>query len=280
MLIDWFTVGAQVLNFLVLVWLLKRFLYKPIHSAIEAREKRITSERANAEAERKTAATERENFESKSRAFDVERSALLAKAVEQARAQHAHLFEEATAQVEAYQGEQRRIVNEEGNLLGQAIGRLAKEEVFGIARKALADLAAVSLEERMGEVFTRRLREMDSRSNDALAAALHSSSEQALVKSTFDLPGEQKAAIQNALNERFSMQVHVRFETAPETICGIELTVTGQKVGWNVAEYIAALEERVSALLVVGTAAAADGRAQRSAGVAAATRVGLNGTSR
>ena len=41
MLIDWFTVGAQVLNFLILVWLLKHFLYKPILNAIDAREKRI-----------------------------------------------------------------------------------------------------------------------------------------------------------------------------------------------------------------------------------------------
>ena len=37
MLIDWFTVGAQALNFIILVWLLKRFLYKPILDAIDAR---------------------------------------------------------------------------------------------------------------------------------------------------------------------------------------------------------------------------------------------------
>jgi F-type H+-transporting ATPase subunit b len=45
MLIDWFTVGAQALNFLILVWLLKRFLYKPILDAIDAREKRIAADR-------------------------------------------------------------------------------------------------------------------------------------------------------------------------------------------------------------------------------------------
>ena len=38
MLIDWFTVVAQAANFLVLVWLLKRFLYKPILGAMDARE--------------------------------------------------------------------------------------------------------------------------------------------------------------------------------------------------------------------------------------------------
>ena len=42
MLIDWFTVGAQIVNFLILVWLLKRYLYKPILSTIEEREKRIS----------------------------------------------------------------------------------------------------------------------------------------------------------------------------------------------------------------------------------------------
>jgi F-type H+-transporting ATPase subunit b len=48
MLIDWFTVVAQVLNFLILVWLLKRFLYRPILNAIDVREKRIAAEVADA----------------------------------------------------------------------------------------------------------------------------------------------------------------------------------------------------------------------------------------
>ncbi len=50
MLIDWFTVGAQVVNFAILVWLLKRFLYKPIIDAIDAREKRIALALADADA--------------------------------------------------------------------------------------------------------------------------------------------------------------------------------------------------------------------------------------
>ena len=52
MLIDWFTVGAQAVNFLILVWLLRQFLYKPILNAIDAREKRIASELADANAKR------------------------------------------------------------------------------------------------------------------------------------------------------------------------------------------------------------------------------------
>jgi F-type H+-transporting ATPase subunit b len=57
MLIDWFTVGAQVLNFLILVWLMKRFLYQPILDAIDAREQRIAAELANAAAKTGRSAT-------------------------------------------------------------------------------------------------------------------------------------------------------------------------------------------------------------------------------
>ena len=57
MLIDWFTVGAQALNFLILVWLMKRFLYKPVLHAIDEREKRIAAELADAAAQKADAHT-------------------------------------------------------------------------------------------------------------------------------------------------------------------------------------------------------------------------------
>ncbi len=68
-----------------------------------------------------------------------------------------------------------------------------RHEVFAIARKALMGLATVSLEEHLGEVFTRRLRDMDP---GARAKALMTTSDAALVSSAFELPLEQRAAIQ------------------------------------------------------------------------------------
>ena len=50
--IDWFTVLVQAINFLILVWLLKRFLYKPILHAIDEREKGIATQLADVEAKK------------------------------------------------------------------------------------------------------------------------------------------------------------------------------------------------------------------------------------
>lgn len=105
------------------------------------------------------------------------------------------------------------------------------------------------LEERLAEVFTCRLRELDGEAKQSLADALKTASEPALVRSAFDLPEEQRAAIQNALNETFSTEVRVRFETAPDLIGGIEFSTNGRKVAWSIADYLALLEEGVGELL-------------------------------
>jgi F-type H+-transporting ATPase subunit b len=249
MLIDWFTVGAQVLNFLILVWLLKHFLYKPILNAIDAREKRIAAELADADAKKTEAQKERDDFQNKNKAIDEQRSALLGKAVDEAKAERERLLDEARNAADSLRAAQATALRNDQKRLGSEITRLAKDEVFGIARKTLADLATVSLEERMGEVFTRRLREMDGKSKGLLGAALKSSSEPAVVRSAFDLGTEQKAAIQNALNETFSAEIRIRFETSPDLISGIELTTNGQKVAWSIADYLASLGKGVDELL-------------------------------
>ncbi|MHB8522036.1 MAG: F0F1 ATP synthase subunit B family protein [Limisphaerales bacterium] len=249
MLIDWFTVGAQALNFLILVWLMKRFLYKPILNAIDTRERRIAKELADADAKKAEAQKERDEFQKKNEEFDQQRAALLTKATDEAKAERQRLLDEARKAADALSAKRQESLINDANNLSHAISHLTQKEVFSITRKALMDLATVSLEERMGEVFTRRLRELDDKAKTVLGDALKKNSEPALVRSTFDLPAEQRAAIQNALNETFSAEIQIRFETSPDLVSGIELSSNGQKVSWSIADYSASLEKGVGELL-------------------------------
>ena len=249
MLIDWFTVGAQALNFIILVWLLKRFLYKPILNAVDAREKRIAAELADASAKKSEAQKECDEFQHKNEAFDQQRAALLSKATDEAKAECQRLLDDARKAADVLSAKRQEALRSDAHNLNQAIRRRTQEEVFAIARKALTDLATTSLEDRMGEVFMRRLHTMDGKARESIANALKTTSEAAVICSAFDLPAAQRAAIQNALNETFSADVHVRFETAPDVISGIELIANGQKVAWSIADYLAALDKGVDELL-------------------------------
>lgn len=249
MLIDWFTVLAQVINFLILVWLLKRFLYKPILNAIDAREKKIAKELADADAKKAEALKEREKFQHKNEEFEKQRAAMLDKATDDAGNERRRLLDEARQAADALGAKRQESLRRDANNLNQAISRRAGQEVFAIARKALTDLATTGLEERLADVFTRRLREMDEQTKQAFGESLKDSSSPALLRSAFDLPAAQRTAIQQALNETFSAEIQLRFETAPELISGIELSTNGQKLAWSIADYLVSLEKGVDELL-------------------------------
>lgn len=249
MLIDWFTVGAQALNFVVLVWLLKRFLYQPILEAIDVRERRIAAELADADAKQTAAKRERDEFGDKNAEFDRQRAGLLSQATGEAGKERQRLVEQARQAADALSASRMQALQEEARDLNQAISRRTQQEVFAVARKVLLDLATTSLEERLAEVFARRLREMNEQEKQLLATALKASSEPALVRSAFALPAEQRAQIGKALDETFAADIAIRFEVAPELVSGIELTTHGQKVAWSIAGYLTSLEKNVGALV-------------------------------
>jgi len=249
MLIDWFTVAAQALNFVILVWLMKRFLYKPVLHAIDEREKLIASELANADKKKAEAKKESDEFKLKNEQLDQHRAALMSKATKDANAERQRLLDEARQAADALSAKRQETLRSEEHNLHQAISNRTEQEVFAIARKALTDLSSTSLEERMSAVFIKRLRDLDGPAKTSLGEALKKASEPALVRSAFALPEKQRAAIQNALNETFSTEIHIRFETALDLISGIELTANGQKVAWSIADYLASLKKGVDELL-------------------------------
>lgn len=249
MLTDWFTVAAQTLNFLILVWLMKRFLYKPILNAIDEREKRIATELANADKKQAEAQTERDGFQRKNAEFDQQRAALLRQAQDDVQIERRRLLDDARQAADALSAKHQETLRNDAHNLQQAIRLRTQKEVFAIARKALLDLAATTLEERLGEVFMRRLREMDGPSKTGLALAIKTAKDPIIVRSAFNLPDVQRATIQKAINETFAVETHLRFETAPDLICGIELTTNGLKLAWSISDYLVSLEKGVDELL-------------------------------
>ena len=249
MLIDWFTVGAQALNFIILVWLLKRFLYRPILRAVDERERKIAAALADADSKKAEATLERDEFQRKNAEFEKHRAVLLAQATEEAKAAGQRLREEALKAVDTETAKRREGLQTEATNLSRRLSERMQQEVFGVARKALTDLAAASLEDRMSEVFCTRLRLLDGKTKEDLGSALNAASAPAVVRSAFELASAQRAALQQALNETFRSDVRLRFQTAPDLVAGIELTTDGHKLAWTIADYLTSLEASVGQLL-------------------------------
>jgi F-type H+-transporting ATPase subunit b len=152
MLIDWFTVGAQAVNLLVLVWLMKRFLYGPVLAAIDAREKKIAGELKEASDAKARAGKEREDLRVQTETLQGRREELLRAASVDAEAQHQHLLEDAHREAQELRVKSLAALTAEQTELQLEIVSRARREAFALTRKTLAGLADTTLEERMLEV--------------------------------------------------------------------------------------------------------------------------------
>lgn len=249
MLIDWFTVVAQALNFLILVWLLKRFLYKPILNAIDSREKRIATELADADAKKADARQERDEFTCKNEEFDKQRAALLTNAEDEATAERQRLLDEARRESATLRTKWQEALRSEHQNLSEELTRRTREEVFAITRKTLTDLATTSLEEQMTDTFIRRLRELENAEKDELKSAFKVASTPVIVRSTFNLPSAQRRAIEGTVKDVLAIDTQVQFENAPDLVSGIELTANGHKIAWSIEHYLTSLKKSIDDLL-------------------------------
>lgn len=247
MLIDWFTVGAQALNFLILLWLMKRFLYGPILSAIDARGKHVADELKNADTVKKEASQEHEEFKSKNAKLDAERSHILSKAVNEAERKKAELIADSVKELNNLREENRQtLLNDQANSR-KRLKRRAQDEIFSIARKALQELAEVKLEDQIITVLAHKIHELIPEEKRGFVEAITQKKMPVIVRSTYALDVEQKKQLGEMLNEAFGKTDSVQYEIDADLIAGIEISAGGFKTAWCISDYLHSMSKKLDA---------------------------------
>ncbi|GET43402.1 F0F1 ATP synthase subunit delta [Microseira wollei] len=242
--INWLTFFAQIINFLILVAVLQRFLYGPIVRAMDRREQKISDRIQAAEKQREAAQAEAEQYRQMQQEFAAEREAMFSQLkaeVEQTRkALMQNMREEVDNTSRRWQDGIKR--QQDGFML--ELRHRASVQVQSAIRRALIDLANVDLEQQMIEVFIERIEKL----NECALASLDRNSNPIVVCSSFDIPDEARPKIIQAVRDKVPSHINLEFETEPELICGIELRASGYKLAWSVENYLDRLEESLSAV--------------------------------
>lgn len=249
MLIDWFTVGAQIVNFLVLIWLLKHFLYKPVLDAIDAREQRI-ARREQAAADAQAAAEQvQAQLAQQQTDFEQQHKALLQQAAAEAQTARQQLLDSAREEASNLRSQWQEALRKEQQNLRQSITARTSHEVFAIARKTLAELADAELESRIVSVFIQRLHNLEAAEKEQLQAAEANADFPMLIRSAFPLLANQQTALTQEVQDALQLTPNIRIETDPELLSGIELISNGHKVAWSIADYLEDMEAGLAKLL-------------------------------
>jgi F-type H+-transporting ATPase subunit b len=247
MKINWFTVIAQAINFLILVWLLRRFLYKPILKSIDEREKKIAAQIKDAEDKKAEAIKEQADFKKKNDDFDTQKKALMDKVVADTNAHRDTMLEEAKNEASTLRSSLEKAIREKQE--SDAVANEAKTQlqVFAITKNALKEMASSSLEEQSVNTFIKRMAALNNDEKQQFITAFKSHANTILVRSAFDLPAAQQAAMTSAVSETLGTKTTLQFTKTPELISGIELTTNGYKLAWSFAEYLQSLQNNIAA---------------------------------
>lgn len=242
MLIDPFVVVAQIINFLILVALLKRFLYRPITEAMEARSQRIERQLATAAAKERDAELEKELYEQKQRELQANRQKWLETTQQEVAASKTQLIQQAQAEVSQVKSQWLANWESDRQKLLRQIQNGLSQQITLATRKALLDLANADLETQIIETFIGRLQNSD---RFQLTTNLNTSAVDdsvITINSSFAISDEQKTALINVVKEKISSDTELQFSIKEDLICGIELRYGGYKISWNIDSYLTELE--------------------------------------
>jgi len=239
----------QIANFVILVFLLKRFLYGPILRAIDRRDGKIASHFEAAEEKEKEAAEKAEALERETREFREQRDGLLRDAQAEADKRRRELTHEAREDVEDLSRLWREELKREKDAFLALMQARATEQVCAVARRALEDLADAELDRRMAVVLVGKLAELPDDTRTAFAEAVKAADGRVVVASAYEVQEGERKKIAAAVRQHLAPDAEVAFETAPELACGVELRAGGHEISWTIATYVLELQEELARLI-------------------------------
>jgi len=240
MLIDWTTVIFQIINFLILIALLKRFLYGPIIKAMDEREERIAQNLADAARMKEKAeeyalqlAAEQEEFSLNRRLLQQEARVEIDKWKEES-------IDRLKNEINDQKIQWRQNLKEEQEAFLKKLKVSISKQVFQVARKAFTDLADDKLELRLINAFLQKLHnevgdiERQQLKQDTL-----------FIISGFPLNHDEKDRLQRGLEVFFHGQGNVEFSEDRELGFGLRLKGGHHKWEWNLNRYMKDIEGEI-----------------------------------
>ena len=233
--LDWSTFVLELINFLILVWILKRFLYAPVKAAIEARRERIAAELAEADTRRAEAEQMRDELEARQQAWEQERAAARAALDQELAAERGRRLDALQAEL---QGQRDKAAILEERRAGDA-ERRAQEEALALAAhfgsKLLSRVAGPELEARLAAMVIAELPAISAANRQALTEGVADPAG-VRIQSAYPLADKQRGALQNVLGTVAGRDLTCRFSQEPELIAGLRISAGPLLIGANLRD--------------------------------------------
>ena len=222
---DWVTFALEIVNFLVLVWILKRFLYEPVLQTIARRKAGIERSLADAAARHAEAEALELRYRDRLADWEKEKLGLRAQAAAEIEAERARRMA-ALQDVLEKEGARRRAVDErQAQEWRGRLERQAVEQGAQFAARLLARLASPELETRLVAVALEDLAQLSGPQMQAVRAACRDGQERIVMTSAFPLPEAARGALVEGLARAAAARPVAEFVEDPGLLAGLRIDI-------------------------------------------------------
>lgn len=234
--LDWTTFILEIINFLVLVWLLRHFLYRPVMKVVAERRAAIAKTLDEARATQDEAAALKAQYENRLRDWQKEREAARGALRDEIDAERRKRL----AQLEDEVAEQRRkeqvlAERREEGLLREA-RRQAKSLSGSFAAKLLARLADPAIQDRLLAMLVEDLGHLGDDQRQQLAAAQQAAGGAVQIVSAFPLDKSQRDTVTGALQKALNINPEYDFREDGALLAGLSIHIGAQRLQANLEE--------------------------------------------
>ncbi len=245
-MVDWFTVAAQIVNFLILVALLRYFLYGRILEAIDRRRQRLQNEWDEARRLRALAEEELEGARREHEQLAHQRDELLARVRREVENYRQSRMRQVREEIEAMRQQWADTLADEREAFLRDLRREVATAVLTIARRVLQELADAELETIVVRQFLQRLREAATTLRKRWREVAETEEPPpVLVRTAFPLPPALQNEVEDGIRNVLDGNVTIEWETSPDLLCGITLHTDDEKVAWDFRDELDAIEHEV-----------------------------------
>jgi F-type H+-transporting ATPase subunit b len=219
---DWWTFALQAANFLILVWLLQRFLFKPVKAIITRRKEQISRTLTEALAEKESAERLRQEIEAKRSHIDAERQKMIDEARAQLSAERQKMIEETRGEVEKIRDQSLKRLDEERAAASNELFERTVALATNLAERLLRELDVPSIEQPfLGRVVDY----LDRLPAEERAKLISQSNAGAiLVKTAHPLGLQEQSQWHEQLAKWLGPDLSINFSAEPTLIAGVEVT--------------------------------------------------------
>jgi F-type H+-transporting ATPase subunit b len=235
---DGWTLALETVNFAVLVWLLHRFLYRPVLRMVDRRRAEIDQRRAEAEKAAADAKAQLADIERQRAQIGAERDAALKAAAGEAEKAAAERSAKAERDANAILENGRQVLGREREAALAEARRAALDLGADVARRLLEELPTDVRAEAWLDRIVQRLAAMTPADRDALARQV-SDGVAVVVATAAKMPAGAEDAWRTRIQQALGREAKIAFEPDPKLVAGAQLRFPNALVGLSWQDAIA-----------------------------------------